>query len=127
LVSKKRNCRKPKILSSKWQNTQFRLLGEKISKNGFFGNYETKLCVLCPNVHDKAGLLRLTKVSSSRWQNTQFRRVGDKISKNQRFGNYETKLCVLCQDVRDNAGLLCYNIISVSRWQNLFPRIQMPY
>jgi hypothetical protein len=95
-----------KILYFMWQNTQFRLLGNKILKNEFFDNYETKLCVLCPDVHDKGELLRLTKISSFRLQNTQFRLLGHKISKNWRFDNYETKLCVLCPYVRDNASLL---------------------
>jgi hypothetical protein len=119
---------KTKISSSMWQNTQFRLLGDKILKNGFFSNYKIKLSVLYPYVHDKADLLRLTKILSSRWQNTRFHFLCDKISKNRHFGNYKTKLRVLCPDVRDNANLLCFNIISSYRWQNLFssfPRLQM--
>jgi hypothetical protein len=47
----------------------FRLLDDKISKNGFFGNYETKLRVLCPDVRDNADLLCFNIILSSKWRN----------------------------------------------------------
>jgi hypothetical protein len=100
---------KTTILYPRWQNPQFCILDDKISKNGRFGNYRTKLCVLCPDVRDKVDLLCFNIISYSRWQ---FQKMGVSITTEWN--------CVLCSDRRDKVGLLCFNIISVLRWWNLF-------